>query len=93
MNKKRLTKEQLLLIFIPFLGAIAFLLHKAVFHKEYSRCIIPELAAIGVVFILGLILGIIGLFSYIISLVISLAALGIVYNYIFFKLFNKRSGE
>ena len=74
MNKKSMTKEQLLLIFIPFLGSIAFWLHKA-FHKEYSRCIIPELAAIGVVFILGLILGIIGLFSYIISLIISLAAL------------------
>ena len=92
MNMKSLTKEQLLLIFIPFLGATAFWLHKA-FHNEYSHCIIPELAAIGVVFILGLILGIIGLFSYIISLIISLAALGIVYNYIFFKLFNKLSSE
>jgi len=82
MAKNRLTKTQLWLLFIPFFGAIGFqlLITLSDIKRYYTTCVVPQLASIGVVFSTGIVFAIIGLFSYIITLIISIILLGIIWN-------------
>lgn len=90
---KKLTKLQMRLFFIPFFGAIAFAfsIWLSDAKRYYTTCILPSLAAALTVFLIGVVLGIIGILSYAVTLIISMVLMGIVYNYIFFRVYNKKS--
>lgn len=87
----RMTKNQLRLLCIPFFGAWAFVIRMKYTdpQRHFKTCMVPWLVSSVIVFLTGAVLGIIGLLSYAVTLIISLILLGIWENFIFFKLYNK----
>lgn len=85
------TKTQLALLFLPFLGTVVYLINLLLTKRYYSNpCVLSLLISSGITLAAGAVLGIIGLFAYTVTLIISLILMGIVMNFMFFKSYNKR---
>ena len=84
--KNQCSNNQRWLVCLPFLGTIGYLFY-LLFSKQYytKRCLLSLAKACLAVFILGIVLGLIGLLSHTISAVISLVFMGLFMNIIFFK--------
>ena len=84
-------KNQLILSLIPFLGSVLFIGIEFFANKRsFREMALSMVPAIIIAFISGVVLGIIGLFSYVITLIISLVLIGVIWNLVFFKSLNKR---
>lgn len=87
----KLTLMQYILAFLPFVGTISFLVYLLFTEKYYTKkALISLLKACAATFITGCVLMIIGLFSYIATLIISVVLIGIIMNIVFFKSYNKK---
>ena len=84
--KNQCSNNQRWLVYLPFLGTIGYLLY-LLFSKQYytKRCLLSLAKSCLAVFILGIVLGLIGLLSHTISTVISLVFMGLFMNIIFFQ--------
>ena len=92
---KNMSKKQLYLLFIPFIGSMVFIHCERIrrgirFYEVYkiSKFLLPSII---VTIILGAIFGIIGLFAYAVAAIICLIIMGIVWNFLFFKFYNKHN--
>lgn len=86
-----MTKKQRFLALIPFLGSILVMCIEFFSGKQkYWDMALSMFPAIGITFLSGILLGIIGLLSYIVTLIISLILIGVIWNIVFFKSLNKR---
>ena len=77
----KVTLMQHMLTFLPFVGTISFLAYLWFIEKYYTKkALISFLKACMATFITGCVLMIIGLFSYTVTLIISVVFIGIIMN-------------
>ncbi len=90
----KLSLKQLALVFIPFISTICYLLY-LLFTKQYytKECLFSLLKACFTTFVFGVVLGLIGLFSYPVTAIISFLIIGITMNFIFFKSYNNTTNR
>ena len=82
-------KKHLALIFIPFLSTICYLTYLLFTGRYYKKsCLLSLLKACLATFASGVALGIIGLFSYSATAIISFVVIGILMNFVFFRSYN-----
>ena len=89
MQSKKLSAKQLILVFIPFISTIGYLMY-LLFTKQYytKDCLLSLLKACLLTFVSGVVLMLVGLFSYTVTAIISLVIIGVIMNFIFFKSYN-----
>ena len=87
-QKRKLSKKQIALVFIPYIGTIGYLIYLS-FKKQYytAQAIVSFLKSCLAFFASGVAFILIGLLSYRITAIISLALIGIFMNLVFFKSF------
>ena len=90
----KLSLKQLALILIPFISTIFYLLY-LLFTKRYytKKCLFSLLKACLAAFVSGVVLGLIGLFSYPVTAIISFLIIGITMNFVFFKSYNNTTNR
>ena len=89
MQSKKLSAKQLILVFIPFISTIGYLMY-LLFTKQYytKDCLLSLLKACLLTFVSGVVLMLVGLFSYTVTAIISLVIIGVIMNFIFIKSYN-----
>ena len=90
----KLSLKQLALVLIPFISTIFYLLY-LLFTKRYytKKCLFSLLKACLAAFVSGVVLGLIGLFSYPVTAIISFLIIGITMNFVFFKSYNNTTNR
>lgn len=88
-QSRKLSIKQLILVFIPFISIIGYSIYLR-FTKQYytKECLLSLLKSCLAAFISGVVLMLIGLFSYTVTTIISLVIIGIIMNLVFFKSYN-----
>ena len=85
-QSKKLSSKQLALVFIPFIGTIGYLGYLFFAGRYYTKaCLFSLLKACLAAFVSCAVLMLIGLFSYTVTAIVSIAIMGIIMNIIFFK--------
>ena len=90
----KLSLKQLALVLIPFISTIFYLLY-LLFTKRYytKKCLFSLLKACLATFVSGVVLGLIGLFTYPVTAIISFLIIGITMNFVFFKSYNNTTNR
>ena len=88
-QSKTLSSKQLALIFIPFISTICYLVYLLFTKRYYTKdCLLSLLRACLLTFVSGVVLMLVGLFSYTVTAIISLVIIGVIMNFVFFKSYN-----
>ena len=88
-QSKTLSSKQLALVFIPFISTICYLVYLLFTKCYYTKdCLLSLLKACLLTFVSGVVLMLVGLFSYTVTAIISLVIIGVIMNFVFFKSYN-----
>ena len=88
-QSRKLSSKQLALVFIPFISTICYLVYLLFTKRYYTKeCLFSVLKACLATFVSGVILMLIGLFSYTVTAIISSVIMGVIMNLVFFKSYN-----
>ena len=88
-QSSKLSKKQLGLAFIPFVTTICYLVYFFCTKRYYTKeCLLSLLKACLATFVSGIVLMLVGLFSYTVTAIISLVIIGVIMNFVFFKSYN-----
>ncbi len=92
MSKNKLTRKQLILVFIPFWSTVGYVMYLSFKKRYYTKeCMISILKASAATFVAGAALILIGLYSY--FPIICSAITGITMNLVFFKSYNRMNSN
>ena len=93
-QKRKLSSKQLVFIFIPFVSTVCYWVYLFFKGKYYTKnCLVSSVKAILSTFATGVALGIIGVFSYTATLIVSQCMMGIIFNLVFFKSYNNMTKQ